>query len=229
MRFLLSLSLASIFLIFSNSCKEKSRKYFDQGEIHYSINYLPNDSSVFKGMKPKNLVVSFKNDKILYEIMSPIGNIGIINVLNPEAKIYNSYINYLSGKKYYYEAQPGELFPGFEEMKGIEIHKTLRKTLIGGYKCKNAEVTVQNDRSKIYNIWYTDEIKISNSNASTPFSEIDGTLINFFFLLGKSEIHFEFQNIINKEIPDKVFEAREKYTKVSMDNSNMLVNKLLSL
>jgi hypothetical protein len=55
---------------------------------------------------------------------------------------------------------------------------------------------------------------------STPFNEIDGVLLSFFFFMGKSEMQFDAETIYEKEIPDKTFERRPKFklvNKVSMD------------
>ena len=96
----------------------------------------------------------------------------------------------------------GELYPGFEAMEGLILKKTSRTSVICGYNCLNAEVTFPSDRKKVYNIWYTNEIKVKNPNASTPFSQIDGVLMSFFFLIGSSELHFNAETVYNKEIPD---------------------------
>ena len=76
-----------------------------------------------KEVLPKNLIVSFKDDKILFEMISPIGNSGIFNLSNPEKDIYDTYFS-LFTLKYYYAAEQGEMYPGFEAMEGMEIKKT---------------------------------------------------------------------------------------------------------
>ena len=76
-----------------------------------------------KEVLPKNLVVSFKDDKILFEMISSFGNSGILNLSNPEKGIFDTYFS-LFTLKYYYAVQPGELFPGFEAMDGIVIKNT---------------------------------------------------------------------------------------------------------
>jgi hypothetical protein len=177
---------------------------------------------------PKNLVVSFKDDNIIYELISPLGNSGIINLSNPSKEIYDTYLS-LFTIRYFYSSKPGEIYPGFEAMRGMEVRKTSRSAEICGFKCKNAEVTFPSDRSKIYNVWYTDQIPVKNPNASTPFYQIDGVLMSFFFFIGRSEFHFEAQNIYKKEIPDKTFERKDKFKKVSKNDINKFINKMVSL
>ena len=228
MRFRFILFIASILAVAGYSCKEKGGQNLDEGEIHYTIEYIGTTNSILDEYKPKNLVVSFKDDKILFEILAPIGNSGIINLTNPKEGIYDTYISVLS-MKYYYAADEGEVNPGFESMKGMVITKTSKESVICGFNCKNAEVTLPADRSKVYNIWYTDEIKLKNPNASTPFSEIDGVLMSFFFFIGTTELRFNAETVYKKDIPDKAFERRDQYIRISRENISKIINTTINM
>ncbi len=221
--------LFAIILVFTGpSCSRNEGRFMNQGEIHYGVQYEGQVSKMPLEIMPKNLVVSFKDDNIIYELISPIGNSGIINLTNPSKEIYDTYLS-LFTIRYFYSSKPGEIYPGFEAMRGMEIKTTSKTEVICGFKCKNAEVSFPSDRSKIYNVWYTEEIPVKNPNASTPFYQIDGVLMSFFFFIGRSEFHFEAQNIYKKEIPDKTFERKEKFKKVSKSDINKFINKMVSL
>jgi len=227
-RFCNLLLTAALIVLISYSCKEKGGKYISQGEIHYNIEYIGHSGSLSKDLLPRNLVISFKDNKILFEILAPIGNSGIINLVNPEMKLYDTYVS-VFGARYYYAGKPGELHPGFESMVGMELNKTSKTSVICGYNCNNVEITFPADRSKIYNVWYTNEIKVKNSNLSTPFSEIDGVLMSFFFFMGKSELRFEAETVYKKDLPDKSFERRPKFKIVSKENMDKIISDLVNL
>jgi len=210
------------------SCKEKGSKYIDQGEIHYNIDYIGNLGSLPKEALPRTLIVSFKHDKILFDMTSAFGNSGLINLANSEKGIFDTYFS-LFTIKYYYAAEPGELYPGFESMNGMEIKKTSKTSVLCGFNCKNAEVTFPSDRSKIYNIWYTNEINVKNSNASTPFNQIDGVLMSFFFFIGKAELHFDAETVYKKDIPDQMFERKEEFKRVTKEDFDKFVSKMRNL
>ena len=210
------------------SCSKPGGKSLHEGEIHYDVQYAGHVTLMPKDLMPKNLVVLFKDDNIVYELVSPFGNSGIINLSNPSKEIHDTYLS-LFTIKYFYPSKPGELFPGFEAMRGMEINKTTKSSVICGFKCKNAEVTFPFDRSKIYNVWYTDEIPVRNPNASTPFNQIEGVLMSFFFVIGRSEFHFEAQNVYRKDIPDETFDRKEKFKRVSKTDINKFINKMVSL
>ncbi|MBK7713193.1 MAG: hypothetical protein IPJ37_21305 [Bacteroidales bacterium] len=206
---------------------KKGGKYIDEGEIHYNIDYSSTVGNLPREVLPKNLVVSFKDDKILFEMISPIGNSGIINLSNPKEAIYDTYFSILT-LRYYYAAKQGEVYPGFEAMEGMELHKTDKTSVICGFNCKNAEVTFPSDRAKIYDIWYTDEINVKNPNASSPFYEVDGVMMGFFFLLGHTELRFTAETVYKKDIPDQTFARREKFKRVSREELIKIINKMLA-
>jgi hypothetical protein len=226
-RYNLVLFIAVIFTFAGSSCRERGGKYIDQGEIHYSIDYIGTLGAIPKEALPRNLVVSFKKDKILFEMLG-MGNSGILNLANPELGIYDTYFSLFSFK-YFYAAKQGELYPGFEAMEGMIIKKTDRTSIICGFNCKNAEVTFPSDRNKIFNIWYTNEINVKNTNASTPFSQIDGVLMSFFFFLGSAEIHFEAETVYKKDVPDETFERRDKFKRVTKEDFLTFINRMRSM
>ena len=228
MRLGFGLFFCSIIIISISSCKNKGEKDINQGEIHYNIEYIGNVTLMPKEVMPKILVVSFKDDKILFDISAPFGNSGILNLSNPEEGIFDTYISLLTWR-YFYAAKPGEKHPGFEAMEGIDIKKTTRTTVICGFNCKNAEVRFPGNREKVYEIWYTDEIDVKSPNNATPFSEIDGVLMDFFFLMGPAEMHFSAETVYKKEIPDKTFERRANFDRVSRENIEKFLNKMISM
>jgi hypothetical protein len=220
--------IAVIFAMTSYSCSTKGGKNIDQGEIHYNIDYSASIGSIPIAVMPKNLIVSFKDDKILFALISPIGNSGILNLSNPDKDIYDTYFSILT-LRYYYAAKKGEMFPGFEAMSGMEIRKTEKTLVLCGYSCKNAEVTFPTNRAKIFDVWYTNEIGVKNPNASSPFQEIDGVMMSFFFLIGHTELHFNAETIYRKDIPDQMFERREKFVRVSREEIIKFINNMLML
>lgn len=225
MSFRSGLLFAAVISLSLNSCRDKGGINIDQGEIHYTIEYK-GDVSSMKELMPKNLIVYFKDDKTLME-MSTFGNSGILNLSNPEDKIFDTYISLMT-IRYFYVGEPGEIYPGFEAMKDIEIRKTSRSAIICGFNCKNAEVTLAGNKSNTYEIWYTNEIKIKEPNATTPFKDIDGVLMKFFFLVGTSEMHFTAETVFKKDIPDKTFDRREKYIRISRDKIDEFIKKFIN-
>ena len=178
-------------------------------------------------LKPNTLVVSFKENKILFDIITPIGNQGISNLSNPSIDAYDIYVTML-GSKLVYSCKADEVPPGFSSMSGMKIKKTSRTREICGFNCKNAEVTFESDPNKIYDIWYTNEIKVKNPNAVTPYKEIDGVLMSFFYSMGGTELRFEAENVYKKDISDKTFERKEKFRSTSKENMEKIILQMIN-
>jgi len=223
----LVLLIAVIFAMSGFSCKQRGGKYIDQGEIHFNIEYVGSFGSVPKEVLPQNLIVSFKKDKILFE-MTGFGKSGILNLSNPDKGYYDTYFSVFTNR-FYYAGKLGEVYPGFETMKGMTLKKTAKTSIICGYNCKNAEVTFPSKGDKIYEVWYTNEIKVKNPNASTPFNQIDGVLMNFFFFLGPAELHFNAENVFSKQVPDETFDRREKFKRVTKEEIAKFIDNMISI
>jgi hypothetical protein len=225
-RFRFGLFLSALIILVFQSCKEKEGKALTEGEIHYKIEYTGN-VGVPKELLPQTLIFSFKKDKTLFE-MTGMGNSGIANLTNPENDIYDSYFS-LFVNKYYYVREPGEQFPGLESMENITVRKTSKRSVICGYNCMNAEVILPSDNGIIREIWYTNEIKAEDPNVSTPFSQIDGVLMGFFFIMGPAELRFNAENVYNKQIPEDVFLRRENFVRVTKESINKFISKMISI
>lgn len=219
------LIIVLVFSIAGFSCKSKGDKFIGQGEIHYNINYLGKFAYPTEYL-PGTLIVSFKSNKILFN-MTGVGNSGISNLSNPEEGFFDTYYSFFNVNRYYYAGKQGETFPGFDAMKGMNIKKTQKTALICGYNCKNAIVTFDKINDKSYEIWYTEEIKVDHPNACTPFSEIDGVLLSFFFIMGKSELHFTAETVYSKDVPDDRFERKKHYLRVSKKDMTALMNRMV--
>lgn len=217
--------LVLIFLL--ASCKgDSAYKNMREGEIYYNIKYISNPSSLSSDLLPKELVIAFRNDLFNTSLRTPIGNSGITTVINPKENIFDTYLNLLSFK-YYFQGNSKDLQPGFSAMKGMTIHDTGRKSVICGFDCRQARVDIPESETTRY-IWYTDEIRVEKPNRMTPYREIDGVLMDFFYIIGKAEMQFTADEVIVKQIPDKEFEKKKNYKEVSAKFLDALILKMIS-
>jgi hypothetical protein len=47
--------------------------------------------------------------------------------------------------------------------------------------------------------------------------------------MGSAEMHFEAETVYKKDIPDKIFDRREKYVRVSREDIDKFIDKMISL
>ena len=201
-------------------------KNIHEGEIYYNIKYINNPSSFSSDFLPKELVISFRNDLFATELKAPFGNSGISSIINPKEHVYDTYLNLLSFK-YYCEGTPRDLQPGFSAMEGLTLDETGRKSVICGFNCRQVRVTLPGSKTTRY-IWYTDDIKVVQPNRLTPYKDIDGVLMDFFYIIGKAELQFTADEVFARQIPDKTFEAKKNYKKVNRSFLDSLIQKMIS-
>jgi hypothetical protein len=219
--------ISLIIISFLSSCDKSSVKGLEEGEIHYTINYIGRKGSIPKDLMPNSMVVKFKNNKILFEITSPIGNNGIFNIVDPDEQKIETFIRLL-GLKYYYIGSTGEVPPGIDPMINMELTKTDRKSEIFGLECYHAKAVIS-DEDYSYDIWYTNEIGLDQPNDSTPFSALDGVLMNFFYKMGEMIVEFEAQAIYIRPVADKDFQKSDKYRQIDRQKMDEIISKLMSL
>lgn len=209
------------------SCRgDRAFRNMKEGEIYYNIKYVSNPSTLSTDLLPRELVISFRNDLIKSSLKTPIGNSGLTTVINPGENIYDTYLNILSFK-YYFEGNSSDVQPGFASMEGIIIKETGRRSVICGFNCREAQVDFPDHKTSRY-IWYTTEIRAQNPNRMTPYRDIDGVLMDFIYLIGDAELQFTADEVLVKQIPDKEFERKKNYRKVSARYLDTLILKMIS-
>ena len=217
-----------VLVVFSlYSCNHRGTGGIDQGEIYFGIEYVGHMVGIKKEIMPKQMVVSFKDDKILFDMTSNIGKSGIMILSNPCDDIYDMYCSIFTSR-YYYGAKLGEMYPGFGAMKDIEVKETSKEAVICGYHAHCAEVTLPSKSDIKYEVWYTNEINVDNPNRATPFKDIDGVVLKFFYIIGDLEIHFNAENVYSKNIEDIVFERKKDYILVTKESIDQFIVKMIN-
>jgi len=182
---------------------------------------------VSEAMLPNSLVVKFKQNKILMEIMTPIGNNGIFNIIDPEQGRIDTFLRLL-GMKFCYTGIFGEIPPGIDPMTDMKIEKTGVTREMFGLNCLNAKATIPTG-SYEFDLWYTEEIGIDDPNSSTPFSTIDGVLISFFYRMGEMIVEFQAEGVYNKPVSDKDLTLSGKFRNIDRDDMDSIISKMMNL
>lgn len=227
MRNSLFFNLSLIVLIGLASCSRSPLGGFDEGEIHYKIIYNNPGGALPMELMPNTMVVKFKDDRMIMEITAPIGNSGIYNIVNPEKKEIRTYINFLN-IKYYYQGELGETPPGIDPMPELKFLRTGETKSIDGLNCKHAIAQIPGLDRK-FDVWYTNDIDLNDPNNSTPYRDIDGVLMNFFYKMGDMIVEFEPMGSYQKEVPEKDFVKSDKFLRISRKDMDNIISKFMSL
>ena len=71
------------------------------------------------------------------------------------------------------------------------------------------------DPSVKFDVWYTDELNIKNPNAHTPYSKIDGMLMQYRLKKFGLEMEFTAKGIEKEKIANEEFELPAYYKVIS--------------
>lgn len=219
--------LLVITIVGFTGCGGSSFGGFSEGEIHYKLIYNNPGGTLPMELMPNSMVVKFKDSRTLMEISAPIGNSGIYNIIEPDKDKILTYISFL-GIKYYYQGLIGETPPGIDPMEDLVLIKTDKVKEINGLVCNNATAQLPG-QDKIYDIWYTSDIDLKDANASTPYRDIDGVLMNFFYKMGDMIVEFEVTGAYERQVPEKDFVKSDKYLRISRDDMDNIISKMMSL
>ena len=219
------IGLTALFFL-PQGCKKTSYTHEKQGEIIYAITYLENDLEKFStDLLPKKLTIYFKNDNTVMIIDGFFGLFNISNVVNVKKKTNVTYLNILD-KKFYYEGKFDEPAAGFGKIPKLSIKQGEHTKEICGYIAKEAFVVLPVKNVPIP-IYYTTDIPIKDPNRATPYKDINGVLLEFYLHLSKLKMKLTATGVYFKEVDDKYFAPRKGYIKVSRQQLEDILNKLM--
>ena len=95
---------------------------------------------------------------------------------------------------------------------------------IAGYVCKKAKVT-WDDLS--FDVFYTDEIKITDPNWNNPFNEIDGVLLQYQFDMFGIKTKITAETVEKIDVEDETFDIPADYKTVTKAEMEDVINQLM--
>lgn len=211
---LLSLLLLSIILISCNSSSNK--KDISEGIIEYKIIYPKMDENdiMLASMMPKNMNMKFKDNNTVSELKTGAGvfQTKFINQ-NKEKKLIH--LVKMVNSKYGLILDSTEIYESYaKKVDGMRIEKTQETKEIAGYTCYRAKIIFDHPENN-FDIYYTNEIKISNPNWCTPFYEIDGVLMEYQLENYNILMRLTAENVVEADVEENEFTMPDDYEEIT--------------
>lgn len=199
-----------------NSCKEVQQKdRIKEGYIEYDIEYLDDSMDNFMiGLLPKKMTIKFKNNNTINKIEGFSGIVSFTHIQNYKEKKNITLVKVLN-KKYKYIEKLNQESLFFEKLPGMQIEYIDSTTEICGFKSKMARISVPDSDVKPFNIFYTNDIIISNVNALTPFKSIDGVLLEFQIKFYDMNMRLTASKIQSADISQDEFKVPKGYDQIN--------------
>lgn len=194
-----------------NGAKERS-----EGLVTYDITYpVPFEDKWMERLMPSEMEMQFKDGLLKTELSFAVGMIKIAFLSDQKNKKLYELMKFMKKKNYAIRNQ--------EEvnlmMSSIPPHKITpgnATKMIAGYACKNALVEVRNDTTNYeFELWYTEELGSKDLNWCSPFSPIQGVLMEYEIERFDVTMKFTAKSVELMEYPEDEFLIPEKYTKIS--------------
>jgi len=209
------------------SCKSDPRqRKITSGRIDYKITYLNTNLDV------KTLELLPKEMKLLFDEKQAVNNIeGLLGFYKLDA-ITDFHTRKCStllkvfDKHYLFKGRRDEMMCCFDAMEEMEIRITEEKKTIAGFECTKALALLPSAGDTII-IYYTNDIELKHPNATNPYREINGVLMEFELKLLYLKMRFTAEDYQSQtaEIGQAIFPKNTRF--ISRDQMTKLLNKLI--
>lgn len=207
-----------IAFVFSG-CGNTDEKFISEGVIEYSAKVV-DEANPMASLAPNKMTISFKNNKSCAEMSAGMGLFSTSFISDPETKTLTQLVKLLNKK--FSLVQNEQEIKKENEAYAMEIVHTDDKKIILGYNCKKAHIKLLNEDATEFDIFYTTELDIKNSNFANPFYAIDGVLMEYQMKKFGLEMRFTATSVKNQDVDDAIFELPADYKKISQQEMNDL-------
>ncbi len=219
------LTIIIFLFLLINSCTVKEKE-IDEGVLEYNVEYLTSkEENPIVNLLPPSMYIKFKNNSTFTMIKGWMGVFSLSYISNYKNQT-NTTLLKIMDQKYYYLTQFEDTNFIFDDLKGMKLQFTNDTKMILGYNCKKVIVTFPDSDTPPFDIYYTNDIKIENSNFNNPFKDIDGVLMEFSIKMNKIPMRLTISKVKAVEIPDDVFKIPSTYIKVERNKIQDILDSL---
>jgi hypothetical protein len=185
-RLLLSLFLFVIII----SCSDKKPKgIYKEGKLEYRISYLnANEDNYDPSFLPKKMVLEFNQEFCIFRIDGFMGMFRLGNITYFKNRSVKTHLKVLD-KNYAFNGGKNEMMCCFDCLSGMVVDSDTATSEIAGLKSKKVKISFKDSNEK-YDVYYTDDIMLTNPNSTNPYKKIDGVLTNFRLKMGPYLMQF---------------------------------------
>ena len=175
----MTLLLMIVFVWFVASCSSLSKAGADiEGKIVYEISYPYETPSVMMDLYPKEMTVTFKDNKLHSSIKSEY------DMLTTDFIVDNTQIEFAQllknmSKRSAMKMNKEQTMHWFDEMPGYKLEKTAETKLICGYKCYKTIAHPEDPAKPTIDIYATRSIGLDNSNWWNPYNQLEGFMMAY--------------------------------------------------
>jgi hypothetical protein len=226
MRFIYPTVITAVFILASSCDNTINRHIISSGRIDYKITYLNNDlDNRTLELLPRRMKLLFNEKQALNNIEGFLGFYKLSAITNFHTRKCSTLLKVFE-KQYLFKGKREEQMCCFDTMEDMKITETGETKTIAGFNCKKAIVHLPSS-DVTFEIYYTDEIRLKHPNATNPYKNIRGVLMEFELNLLYLRMRFVAENFHAMKLEDLQNEISDDSRQVSRDQMTQILNKLM--
>jgi hypothetical protein len=175
----MALLLMIVFVWFVASCSSLSKAGADiEGRIVYEISYPYETPSVMMDLYPKEMTVTFKDNKLHSSIKSEYDMLTTDFIVDNTQKEFAQLLKNMSERSAM-KMNKQETIQWFDNMPGYRLEKTSETKIICGYKCFKTIAHPSDTSKPTIDIYATRSIGLDNSNWWNPYRDLEGFMMAY--------------------------------------------------
>lgn len=186
----------------------------DEGVIEYALSFPDYDpDGIMAGMLPERTTVSFSDNKQVAEVSAGMGMFKTV-MMADNAKRSMDYHMSLMGKKIVSHMVTSDLTMFQVESGNPTILFTNDMDTIAGYPCRRAVAIFSGIAQPEVEVWYTNDIAMTNPNWFNPFSEVPGVLMRYELVQNGVRMRLDAISVKPGKLAPGSFDVKEDFEKV---------------
>ena len=186
---------------------KKAENAISEGVIDYKTEVI-NTSHPLASFAPSTATAKIKENKWILE-MSAMGFFNVYFSCDINKGTLTEMIKYLDIKNACVEND--SMLKEENNNYLLTFKETKETKMIAGFKCKKVIATKVSAPATTFEVYYTPDIGVENSNALTPYKELKGMLMDYRIVRLGIEMHFIATGAKKDEIKDSDFEIPSNF------------------
>lgn len=222
----IAITIVITVLIFQSCHFNEGKSGISEGTMKYNITYLEDESeNPIISLMPAQLNMSFKNNSVIMEVEGWMG-IFKSSFIKSGQKSEAVTLLKMMNKKYCYRSVGHQGYLGFSAYNNAKIEFDDETKQILNFLCKHAKVTIQ-DKDLLFDIYFTDEIKIDKPNEFTPFENVPGVLLEFQIEINGIPMYLIASEIIEVDVASEIFQVPNGYKDVEREELDNIFSSII--
>ncbi len=184
--------------------------------ISYDISYpIPFEDKWLERLMPKDMTMKFKDHRLKTELSFGLGMIKIGFLSDSEKRELFEMLKFMK-KKNFSTRNNEEVNLMMSNIPPHKITPGESTKMIAGYTCTNSFVEVKDDTTSYdFECWHTSDLGIKDMNWSSPFSPIQGVLMEYEIERFDVKMKFTATKVELVEFEAGEFIIPEKYSEIT--------------